>query len=167
MTEVQHMKLESAIFQKGAFAIVGAGVVGAFSAGFLSDKVFKARRPPVAFVGYVLQIVSLAVIWKAPSMELVIAAFVLNSFSISMVHSMLSGTSSMDFGGKKAAATAAGLFDGMQYIGGAFVGVGMGWLLDHFGWGSWGSSMIIFSAIGAVLMLAIFNARPKTKAAAH
>ena len=161
MVEAQHMKLESAIFQKSALGIVAAGVVGAFSAGFLSDKLFKARRPPVAFVGYALIMISLAVIWWAPSMEAIIGAFVLNSFAISMVHSMLSGTASMDFGGKKAAATAAGLFDGMQYIGGSAVGVGMGWLLDHMGWGAWGPSMIAFAAVGAILMALLFNARPK------
>ena len=36
-----------------------------------------------------------------PASTAVIAAFVVNSFAISMVHSMLSGTASMDFGGKK------------------------------------------------------------------
>lgn len=81
-----------------------------------------------------------------------------------MVHSMLSGTASMDFGGKKAAATAAGIFDGMQYLGGSVVGIGMGWLLDHMGWGAWGPSMIAFSVIGGALMLILWNARPKTSA---
>ena len=38
-------------------------------------------------------------------------AFTVNSFAISMVHSMLSGTASMDFGGKRAGATAAGMFE--------------------------------------------------------
>ena len=73
-----------------------------------------------------------------------------------------SGTASMDFGGKKAAATATGVFDGMQYLGGAVVGVGMGYLLDHVGWSAWGPSMIGFSIIGAFLMLLLWNARPKT-----
>jgi OPA family glycerol-3-phosphate transporter-like MFS transporter len=77
-----------------------------------------------------------------------------------MVHSMLSGTASMDFGGKKAAATAAGMFDGMQYIGGTAVGVGMGWMLETYGWGAWGPSMIGFSVVGAILMLRIWNAVP-------
>ncbi len=43
------------------------------------------------------------------------------------------------------------MFDGMQYIGGSFVGLGMGYLLDRFGWGIWGPSMIGFAAIGAVI----------------
>jgi OPA family glycerol-3-phosphate transporter-like MFS transporter len=144
-----------------------AGIAGAFFAGTISDVVFKSRRPPVAFVGYVLQIFCLAVIWKAPSIEAVIAAFVVNSFSISVVHSMLSGTASMDFGGKKAAATATGLFDGMQYVGGSFVGLGMGWLLEKYGWGAWGPSMIGFSIMGGLLMLTLWNARPKVGTGHH
>jgi OPA family glycerol-3-phosphate transporter-like MFS transporter len=73
----------------------------------------------------------------------------------------------MDFGGKRAAATAAGLFDGMQYIGGSFVGLGMGWMLDHLGWASWGPSMIGFSVIGVILMFIFWNARPQTHLKGH
>lgn len=165
MQEAQHLSLDSPVFKSGATGVVIAGIAGAFTAGVLSDLLFKARRPPVAFLGYVLQILCMAVIWQAPSQGLIIAAFVVNSFAISIVHSMLSGTSSMDFGGKKAAATAAGMFDGMQYVGGSVVGTGMGWLLDRFGWGAWGPSMIGFAGIGAVLMLTLWNARPKAHAA--
>jgi len=165
MQEVQHLTLDNPIFARNALAIVAAGVAGAFLAGFVSDKVFRSRRPPVAFIGYTLQVVSLAVVWRAPSIELVVGAFILNSFAISMVHSMLSGTASMDFGGKRAGATAAGMFDGMQYIGGSIMGYGMGSLLDAYGWGVWGPSMILFAFIGAVLMIKLWNAVPKSSRA--
>ncbi len=160
MQEVHHLALDNPIFQRNAFAVVLAGVAGAFVAGFLSDKVFGSRRPPVAFLGYVIQIISLTIVALAPSLEAIIIAFTFNSLAISMVHSMLSGTASMDFGGKRAAATAAGMFDGMQYIGGSVMGVGAGWLIETYGWGSWGPSMVGFSAIGAILMLKLWNARP-------
>jgi OPA family glycerol-3-phosphate transporter-like MFS transporter len=165
MQEAQQLALDSPVFQKGALAVVLAGIAGAFAAGTLSDWVFKSRRPPVAFLGYVMQIGCLAVIWATPSLGWIIVAFVVNSFAISMVHSMLSGTASMDFGGRKAAATATGMFDGMQYIGGAAVGSGMGWLLETFGWGVWGPSMIGFSVIGALLMMRLWNAVPKGRSA--
>jgi OPA family glycerol-3-phosphate transporter-like MFS transporter len=167
MLEHQQLTLDSPIFQKGAGAVVLAGIAGAFFAGTLSDWVFKGRRPPMAFVGYLLQVGSLFVVYLAPSINLVILAFIVNSFAISIVHSMLSGTASMDFGGKKAAATAAGMFDGMQYVGGSFVGLGMGWMLEKYGWASWGVSMIGFSAMGMILMAFLWNARPKTGASAH
>ncbi|MBX7044376.1 MAG: MFS transporter [Ignavibacteria bacterium] len=166
MQEAQHLSLDNPIFQRNAFAIVLAGIAGAFIAGFMSDKVFGSRRPPVAFIGYVIQILALAIVSMAPSLNAIVIAFVLNSLAISMVHSMLSGTASMDFGGKRAAATAAGMFDGMQYVGGSVMGVGAGWLIDAYGWGAWGPSMIGFAVIGAVLMLFLWNARPN-KHAAH
>ncbi len=161
MQEVQHLGLASPVFQKNALIVVGAGIAGAFVAGYASDRVFAHRRPPVAFFGYALQVASLAVVWWAPSFTAVVVAFVVNSLAISMVHSMLSGTASLDFGGKRAAATAAGMFDGMQYVGGSFVGFGMGWLLERFGWSAWGPSMIGFSALGALLMLPLWNAQPR------
>jgi OPA family glycerol-3-phosphate transporter-like MFS transporter len=165
MQEVQHLSLDSPIFQRNALSIVLAGVLGAFCAGFVSDKIFNTRRPPVAFIGYVLQVLSLAAVWATQDRTLIVVAFVLNSFAISMVHSMLSGTASMDFGGKRAGATAAGLFDGMQYIGGSVMGFGMGSLLDTFGWSVWGPSMIGFAAIGAILMMTLWNVVPKGRAA--
>jgi len=160
MQEAQGLKLDSPVFQQGAFIIVLAGIGGAFAAGTVSDWVFRSRRTPVAFIGFVLQIGCLAVIWQSPGVSWVIAAFVVNSLAISMVHSTLSGAASMDFGGQKAAATATGLFDGMQYIGGAAVGWGMGWLLETWGWVTWAPSMVGFSLIGAVLMLKVWNAVP-------
>ncbi len=167
MQEAQHLQLDNPIFRTGAFAVVLAGIAGAFVAGTLSDWVFGSRRPPVAFIGYALQIGCLAVIARAPSLNFVIVAFALNSLAISMVHSMLSGTASMDFGGQRAAASAAGMFDGMQYIGGSLVGFGMGKLVDLYGWGAWAPSMIGFSGIGAVLMLALWGARPRPHASAR
>jgi len=163
MQEYQKLALDSPIFQKGALGVVLAGIAGAFFAGYASDWLFQSRRTPVAFIGYALIISSLLIIWQASNVTLVIVAFISNSLGISMVHSMLSGTASMDFGGQRAAATATGMFDGMQYLGGAAVGVGVGWLLDNFGWSAWSPSMIGFAMIGAILMLVLWNAKPKPK----
>ena len=167
MQETQHLKLDNPVFRSGALAIVTAGILGAFIAGTLSDWVFGSRRPPVAFIGYALISGCLWVIWHHPSLPVLIAAFTVNSMGISMVHSMLSGTASMDFGGQRAAATAAGMFDGMQYIGGAFAGYGIGKLVDLYSWDVWAPSMIGFAGVGAVLMLVLWNARPRAHGAAH
>jgi OPA family glycerol-3-phosphate transporter-like MFS transporter len=164
MLEVQNFPMNSPIFQRNAMAVIIAGISGAVFAGSISDLVFKGRRTPVAFMGYFIQFICLGVIWKTQDPHWIALAFMGNSFAITVVHSMLSGTASMDFGGKKAAATAAGFFDGMQYIGGSFVGLGMGWLLDRFGWVSWGPSMIGFSVVGMILMALLWNAQPKSMA---
>jgi MFS transporter, OPA family, glycerol-3-phosphate transporter len=160
MQEHLHLTTDSGVFLKGSGIIVLAGIAGAFVAGYASDMLFQNRRPPVALIGYILQVCALVTITLAPSLPLIILAFVVNSFAVSMVHSMLSGTASMDFGGKKAAATAAGMFDGMQYVGGALAGYPLGFIIRNYGWGKWGPSLAVFSVIGIVLMATLWNARP-------
>jgi len=55
----------------------------------------------------------------------------------------------------------------MQYVGGAFTGFGMGLLIDKYGWVAWSPSMVGFAAIGAVLMLFLWNARPRKSGGGH
>lgn len=66
----------------------------------------------------------------------------------------------MDFGGKRAAANYCQCLTVCSMLGGSVMGVGAGWLIESYGWGSWEPSMIGFSVIGAILMLKLWNARP-------
>jgi OPA family glycerol-3-phosphate transporter-like MFS transporter len=139
------------------------GILGGLLCGYLSDKVFQSRRPPVAFIFYMAQIVALLVLgWvSVPAMAAAMVGF--SCMWIFGVHGMLSGTASADFGGKKAAATVTGLLDGVQYVASGFTGVGLGLIIDNYGWGVWTYCIVPFSLIGGMLMLTIWNARPQKK----
>ena len=82
------------------------------------------------------------------------------SFFVNGAHGMVGGAASMDFGGRKGAATAAGLFDGMQYLASAPVGKGIPWVLNHWGWGAWPWIPIPFAVIGALLISRLWNVTP-------
>ena len=84
------------------------------------------------------------------------------TLSIIGVHGMLSGTASMDFGGRKAVATAAGLFDGMQYLAAAITGPVVP-LITKNGWQVWKLWPMPFAVIGAVVMASLWNVRPGRK----
>lgn len=147
-------------YQIASLGITVGGICGALLCGVLSDKVFGSRRAPVAFLFYLGQIVALVALGLAGSSY---AAVLLVGFScmwIFGVHGMLSGTASMDFGGRRAAATAAGLLDGVQYLGSGLVGFGLGALLDHYHWAIWPYALLPFSSVGGLLMLRLWNARP-------
>ena len=73
------------------------------------------------------------------------------------VHGMLSGTASMDFGGTKAAASVAGLLDGIQYVASGMTGFLMGAVLDKYGWSCWTLMICPFSLIGACLMVTLWE----------
>jgi sugar phosphate permease len=49
-------------------------------------------------------------------------------------YSLLAGVLAIESGGKEAAATAAGIIDGVGYVGGALAGAGLGKLLDVAGY---------------------------------
>src|SRR5258706_4211983 len=108
-----------------------AAIAGGLAAGNASDRVFGSRRAPVIFFAFLGQGLTLLALsqglhspWTGCALLLVI------SFFIQSAHSLVGGAASMDFGGKKAVATAAGLFDGAQYLAATLVGYGMGALLD-------------------------------------
>jgi OPA family glycerol-3-phosphate transporter-like MFS transporter len=137
--------------------IMFAGIAGGLISGFLSDKVFGSRRPPVAFVFYVLQIPALLVLQYAPTPFFGAVMIAFSCTWIFGVHGMLSGAASVDFGGKRAAATAAGLLDGIAYVGSGCATWGVGYVLKHYGWDYWMWSVVPFSLIGALLMLKVWN----------
>jgi OPA family glycerol-3-phosphate transporter-like MFS transporter len=85
------------------------------------------------------------------------------------VHGMLSGTASMDFGGKKNAGIAVGIIDGFVYLGNAFQSQVYGRTLPEKGscaakdldnWLAWPIWMIPLAVLGFVLGIVVWNARP-------
>jgi len=98
---------------------------------------------------------------------------ILMSVCIIGVHGMLSGTASMDFGGKKNVGVAVGIIDGFVYAGTATMSIVYGVILpddtlkdvagnpDNWVW--WPGSMIPVSLIGLFLATRIWHAKPKTK----
>jgi sugar phosphate permease len=78
------------------------------------------------------------------------------------VHGLLSGTATMDFGGRKGAATAVGVIDGFVYAGTALQSVSLGYLTST-DWAYWPWFLLPFGVIGFLLCLRIWNAKPKGK----
>ncbi|MCX6550702.1 MAG: MFS transporter [Acidobacteria bacterium] len=147
------------------WGIALAGIAGGFAFGMASDRTFGGRRAPVVVFGFLVMALVLALFGVSDMLHLgpVAAAccLVVLSFCVNGAHGMISGAASMDFGGRKAAATAAGLFDGMQYLAGAFVGMGVGYVTTRWGWDAWHWAPIPFALAGAWLMSRLWNVLPK------
>jgi sugar phosphate permease len=60
----------------------------------------------------------------------------------------------MDFGGTKAAASVAGLFDAITYLSSAFMTLFLGRMIDVHGWKIWTYALIPFS-LGGMFLTAI------------
>jgi OPA family glycerol-3-phosphate transporter-like MFS transporter len=158
----------TAVYRLASVGMPLAAIVGGLMAGTASDKLFGSRRAPVICFAFVGQVVCLFIL-RASYQSIWAGALALLSvsFFIQAAHSLVGGAASMDFGGKKAVATAAGLFDGAQYLAGALVGVGMGKLLDHFRVGTsgleyqwWPLAPLPFAIVGAILISRLWNVVP-------
>ena len=81
-------------------------------------------------------------------------------------HGLLSGTATMDFGGRKGAATAVGVIDGFVYLGSGLSGIALG-KLTTADWSYWPMFLIPFSMLGFVLCLPIWNSKPRPRGGGH
>jgi len=157
-----------------AYGTPAAAVAGGLVAGSLSDRVFGARRAPVIFFAFVGMALTLALMsqglhsaWNGAALLLIIAFF------IQSAHSLVGGAASMDFGGKKAVATAAGLFDGAQYLAGAIITRSLGPLLDAYKdpkvpgaeYDVWPLAPLPFAVLGAILIARLWYVVPGRKPA--
>lgn len=79
-------------------------------------------------------------------------------------HGLLSGTATMDFGGRKGAGTAVGVIDGFVYLGTALQSVCLGYLTSE-SWSYWPWFLLPFAVLGFLLCLRIWNAKPSGKPA--
>jgi OPA family glycerol-3-phosphate transporter-like MFS transporter len=151
-------------YQAAVWGIALFGIAGGFAFGIASDRIFRSRRGPVITIGFAGMALMLALVGMAHgagSVWLVAAALACLSFFINGSHGMIGGAASMDFGGRKAAATAAGLFDGIQYFTSApFAGIGMGWVIDHWTWSRWAWVPIPFAIVGAMVVSTLWNVAP-------
>jgi OPA family glycerol-3-phosphate transporter-like MFS transporter len=148
-----------------AWGIAILGIAGGFAFGIASDRVFGSRRAPVITIGFVGMATLLTILGASHRLGAgpwaTVACLATLSFFVNGAHGMIGGAASMDFGGRKAAATAAGLFDGIQYFTSApFTGRGIGMVLDRWGWDAWPWVPIPFAVIGAIVMSTLWNVRP-------
>jgi sugar phosphate permease len=77
-------------------------------------------------------------------------------------HVTMVATCPMDFGTRKAAASAAGFIDGVGYIGAAVTGIVSGYLVDNYGWNTAFYLWMGGALAAAVLMLLLWRYRPQT-----
>jgi OPA family sugar phosphate sensor protein UhpC-like MFS transporter len=96
-----------------------AGLAGCVAYGFISDKLFGARRPPANLIFGVLEVIALFVIFFSPPGNPVIltAAFVLYGFTLSGLLAALGGLFAIDIAPKKAAGAVMGFIGVFSYLG--------------------------------------------------
>jgi sugar phosphate permease len=142
------------------------GVVGTLLAGWLSDRVWRGRRGPIMtlfLVGGALSLLGLsrpAAVAAGSGLPFDLTVLLLTGatgFFILAPYSMAGGgVLALDSGGRQAAATAAGLLDGVGYLGATLAGSGVARLQGRSGWGASFALMAGGVLLSALLALALY-----------
>lgn len=153
------------------------GIIGGFSGGLISDKIFHSRRgPPAALLcGLVLILSIIMAVFLFPSPLVVGWSAVLIVMASIGLTSLMSGTAATDFGGRKATATCMGIVDAFAYIGNGLQSICIGFLVPDpshpqavtvplFGfarsWQWWPIFIIPFAILGGAVAVWIWNELP-------
>jgi OPA family glycerol-3-phosphate transporter-like MFS transporter len=164
------------VYDNWGMLLCCAGIMGGVFAGTISDHLFGSRRGPVAFVLYGIMLLGSVLLLLTYQTGLTGWLVLFMSMAVIGVHGMLSGTASMDFGGRKNVGVAVGIIDGFVYLGTATMSLTY-WLvlpaeeLDETGklvgpatdpdnWFAWPAAMAPVALIGAVLAIRVWNATP-------
>jgi len=149
-----------------------AGPVGTLAGGYLSDRVFKSKRMPMAIIAlFCLAIVMAAFRYLPPTRFAVGMGFFVIGFLIYIPDSLVSGTAAIDFGTKQGASTASGIINGCGSIGQVFGVTLPGWADKIVGQGHdiWNPIFFWLSvtlALAALFLLPQWHRLPPTTAKA-
>lgn len=160
LLESKGSSLTGAGLQMAMFDV--AGMFGGMCAGYVSDKIFKGRRGPVATINMILLSCVVCGLWFAPrnsdmihALCMIIIGFLVTGPQI------LVGVAAADFASKKAAATASGFTGTLGYAGTALSGVGIGFIADHYGWNSVFMATVFAGICSAIFFAMTWNERSK------
>lgn len=157
MFEVQKAAISTAAYKTMFIPI--AGSLGALYVGWISDRVFRSRRAPVTSIMLFLLALSCWIYPRIPAGDWILSLtyLIMIGFLTYGPHAMLVTAMPMDYGTRKAAASATGFIDGWGYIGAALTGVGTGFLIDNFGWDYAFYFWIAGALLAAILVLFLWN----------
>lgn len=161
---------------KGYSNIVGSGFVaifdvggffGSLCAGWISDKLFKAKRGPVNVLFALGMLCSIVLFWFVPG------GYEIAGYNVSMYldgiaiftagfmvfgPQMLIGVAAAELSHKKAAATSTGFAGFFAYMGAASAGYPLGRIAQDFGWDGFFISIIVCCVLSIALLLPLWGA---------
>jgi len=140
-----------------------AGFVGIIAAGYVSDKLFQARRMPVGALG--MWGLAIACLFHP---KLAAWSHLGNAIGISMIgfftygpDALMSGAAAIDACSPKAAGLASGVINGVGSLGQMVSGFVVAYIADKLGWDSLFYFFVAISLIAGCLLAIKWNWTPK------
>lgn len=134
------------------------GGISVLIAGFASDRLGTNSRPAILFGGLLFStgiLALLGVLPFTPGAGASMAVVLVTAVALVMLgpYSYLAGAVALDFGGKRSSASAAGIIDGVGYLGGVVAGRTVAEISVTYGWH--GAFLALAGAAGISALVAL------------
>ena len=142
------------------------GLVGALTAGWVSDKLLKGMRGPINASYSLFAMLSVIGLVFLPNQNYIIAYMLLFTIGFFIFGpQMMIGIVAAEITHKKAAGSATGFIGWIAYLGAASAGWPFGVVADRYGWNGSFMGLIICGAVATLLLLPLWSVNSSTKTA--
>lgn len=151
LTEVKGYTITGSAWQSFLYEL--AGIPGMLFSGWASDKLFHGRRSPPMVIFMALVTGAILLYWLNPKGNYLVDSISLIAIGFLIYGPvMLIGIAAVDLVPKKAAGTAAGLTGLFGYLGATGAELGIGKIVQYYGWNV-GFMSIIGAAVASIVLL--------------
>jgi OPA family sugar phosphate sensor protein UhpC-like MFS transporter len=139
------------------------GMIGIIASGYISDKLFEARRAPVVILSLLATAaVMLVGIWHIDNLWIMRGYFFLIGVFLYGPDSMVSATAAIDFGTKRGAGSATGFINGVGSIGAILGGYLPGIMTDKTSWTPFLAISLAGIVLSAIILVPLWRVKPPT-----
>jgi OPA family glycerol-3-phosphate transporter-like MFS transporter/OPA family sugar phosphate sensor protein UhpC-like MFS transporter len=158
LKQARGIDLSSATWMVAAYEL--SGLLGMLCGGWITDRVFAGRAARACLVYMTLCTGALALFWLVPNQSWATsgALLCLAGFFIYGPQSLV-GTAAANLATKRAAAAAVGLTGLFGYLSTIVSGVGIGALVEHYGWDAGFMTFLVCGVAGIVLFATCWPAK--------
>lgn len=148
--------MSSSIAKSAFFGV--AGIIGSVVTGRLSDRLGPGRRAPLMAISLALLVGCTLALGHAGVSSPTVAALSVATCGLFLLgpYSLLAGAVSLDVGGPRGAATAAGFIDAIGYVGASLAAIVLGSVSKRAGWTA-AFDVVAAVAFAALILAAIWS----------
>jgi sugar phosphate permease len=158
LLEVRHIKILHAAWMVAGFEAFGA--LGALFGGWVTDRFLGGRAARACVIYMAGAAISVLLLWKIQTQsELLITGLLCATGFFVYGPQCLLAIACANLATKRAAATAVGLTSIFGYASTLLSGVGLGALVDNYGWDAGFLGIIVCAAIGTALFILAWPAK--------
>lgn len=157
LKEMKHFPVQKGALMVGAFEV--SGIVGMLLAGWATDKVFGGRGARTCVFCMIGACSAMLGFWLFGSTPLTATLFLMAAGFFIYGPQALIGITAANLATKRAAATAAGFTGLFGYASTLVSGVGLGYVVQHYGWSVGFVTLLCIGALGTFMFILSWSAK--------